>query len=200
MDRHGDQLEAENPSWGYHCRCGHCSPVKLASFYSHCGALTVNDQTPIKTWAEAIGKERRKALDTPGDDGGENTQGSGRTAVLIFGFKSYDQWGRCYYLVANLCLTHSTSWTIARQAPLSMEFSTQECWSGLPFSSSGYLPNPGIEPRSPALQADSSPSKPPGKPDERDSLIYITHSLKNRWTHAIINLFCCQDKYLNPCF
>ena len=69
----------------------------------------MKDQTPIKTWAEAIGKERSKTLDTPGDDGGENTQGSGRMAVLIFGFKSYDQRGSCYYLVANLCLTLSTS-------------------------------------------------------------------------------------------
>ena len=45
-----------------------------------------------------------------------------------------------------------------------MEFSRQEFWSGLPFSSSGDLPNPGIEPRFPALQADSLPSEPPGKP------------------------------------
>ena len=44
-----------------------------------------------------------------------------------------------------------TPWTIAYQAPLSMEFSRQECWSGLPFPSPGDLPNPGIEPRSPVL-------------------------------------------------
>ena len=42
-----------------------------------------------------------------------------------------------------------------------MEFSRQECWSGLPFLSPGDLPNPGIEPRSPTLQADSLPSEPP---------------------------------------
>ena len=48
--------------------------------------------------------------------------------------------------------------------PLSMEFSKQEYWSGLPLPSPGDLPNPGIEPRSPALQADSLPSEPPGKP------------------------------------
>ena len=46
-----------------------------------------------------------------------------------------------------------TPWTIAYQAPLSMGFSRQECWSGLPFPSSGDLPKPGIEPKSPALQA-----------------------------------------------
>jgi len=45
-----------------------------------------------------------------------------------------------------------------------MEFSRQECWSGLPFPSPGDLLDPGIEPRSPALQADSLPSEPPGKP------------------------------------
>ena len=46
-------------------------------------------------------------------------------------------------------------WAIARQAPLSMEFSRQEYWSGLPLSPPGGLPDPGIEPESPALQADS---------------------------------------------
>ena len=45
-----------------------------------------------------------------------------------------------------------------------MEFSRQEYWSGLPFTSAADLPNPGIEPGSPALQADSLPSEPPGKP------------------------------------
>ena len=48
-----------------------------------------------------------------------------------------------------------TPWTVAHQAPLFMGFPRQECWSGLPFPSPGDLPNPGIEPRSPALQADS---------------------------------------------
>ena len=51
---------------------------------------------------------------------------------------------------------------VAHQAPLSMEFSRQEYWSGLPFPSPGDLPYPGIEPRSPALQADALPSEPPG--------------------------------------
>ena len=51
----------------------------------------------------------------------------------------------------------ATPWTVAHQAPLSMGFSRQGYWSGLPFPSPGDLPNPGIEPGSPALQADSSP-------------------------------------------
>ena len=57
-----------------------------------------------------------------------------------------------------------TPWTVAFQSPQSMEFSRQEYQSRLPFSSLGDLPNPGIEPRSPALQADSIPSELPGKP------------------------------------
>ena len=54
-------------------------------------------------------------------------------------------------------------WTVAYQAPLSMGFSRPECWSGLPFPSPGDLPNPGIEPRSPSLQADALLSEPPEK-------------------------------------
>ena len=58
-----------------------------------------------------------------------------------------------------------TPWTIAYQAPLSLGFSRQEYWSGLPFPSPGDLLYPGIEPRSPALWADALSSKPPGKPN-----------------------------------
>ena len=57
-----------------------------------------------------------------------------------------------------------TLWTIAHQASLTTEFSRQECWIGYPFLSPGYLPHPGIEPKSPALQVNSLPSEPPGKP------------------------------------
>ena len=59
-----------------------------------------------------------------------------------------------------------TPWTVACQVPPSMGFSRQEYWSGLPFPSPGDLPDPGIEPRSPALQADALPSEPPGKSKE----------------------------------
>ena len=58
----------------------------------------------------------------------------------------------------------ATPWTTAHQAPLSVSFSRQGCWSGLPFPSPGDLPNPGIEPGSPALQADSLPTNIQGKP------------------------------------
>ena len=66
-----------------------------------------------------------------------------------------------------------TLWTVAHQAPLSMGFSRQEYWSGLPFPSPGNLPNPGMEPVSPvtsALQTDSLPAEPLGKPQTRVSV------------------------------
>ena len=58
----------------------------------------------------------------------------------------------------------ATPWTVACQAPLSLGFSRQEYWSGLPFPSPGDLPDPGIEPGSLALEADALTSEPPGKP------------------------------------
>ena len=58
----------------------------------------------------------------------------------------------------------STPWTVARKALLSIEFSRQEHWSGLPLPFPGDLPDPGIEPESPRLQVDSLPSEVPGKP------------------------------------
>ena len=64
---------------------------------------------------------------------------------------NYDSGG----LIAKSCPTLETPWTIACQAPLSMGFSRQEYWSGLPFSSSGDLSDPRIVLQSPALQADS---------------------------------------------
>ena len=71
---------------------------------------------------------------------------------------SYSSWGR------SVMSNSVTPWTVSRQAPLSMGFSRQECWSGLLFPSPGDLPDPKIEPESPTLQADSLPSEPPGKP------------------------------------
>ena len=64
-----------------------------------------------------------------------------------------------------------TPWTVARQAPLSIGFSRQEYCSGLPFPSLGDLPDPGIEPRSPALQADTLPFETPGEPLEEEGQI-----------------------------
>ena len=66
-------------------------------------------------------------------------------------------------LVAKLCWTLATPWTVAGQAPLSMGFPRQEYWIGLPLPSPGNLPNPRIKPGSHALHADSLPSELPGK-------------------------------------
>ena len=55
-------------------------------------------------------------------------------------------------------------WTVGHQAPLSLEFSGQEYWSGLPFPLPGDLPNPGIKPASPALAGRLFTTEPPGKP------------------------------------
>jgi len=66
----------------------------------------------------------------------------------------------------KLYLTLATPWTVACQAPLSMGFSRQEHWSGLPFPSPGDLPDPGIEHGSPALQADSLLTELQGKPSK----------------------------------
>ena len=57
----------------------------------------------------------------------------------------------------------ATPWTVAYQASPSMGFSRQEYWSGLPFPSPGDLPDPGIEPGSPTLEADALTSEPPGR-------------------------------------
>ena len=57
----------------------------------------------------------------------------------------------------------ATPWTVARQVPLSMEFSGQEYWSGLPFPTPGHLPNPEIKLESPALAGKSFTTEPPGK-------------------------------------
>ena len=57
-------------------------------------------------------------------------------------------------------------WTVAHQAPLSMEFSRQEYWSGLPFPPPGYLPNPGIKSVSPELAGRFFTTELPGKPLE----------------------------------
>ena len=65
--------------------------------------------------------------------------------------------------VAQPCPTLCDPWTAPYYTPLSMGFSRQEYWSGVPFPSPEDLPDPGIEPRSPAVQADTLPSEPPGK-------------------------------------
>ena len=81
-------------------------------------------------------------------------------------------------LLVQSCLILATTWTVARQTPLSMEFSRQEHSSGLPFPSPGDLPHPGIKPRSPALQAHASPTELRGKLRVQDTEI---KSFSNGW-------------------
>ena len=68
--------------------------------------------------------------------------------------------------VAQLCPTLCDPWTVAYQAPPSVGFSRQEYWCGLPFPSPEDLPDPRIEPGSPALRVDALTSEPPGKPQK----------------------------------
>ena len=89
-------------------------------------------------------------------------------------------------LVAKSCPTLATPWTVACQAPLFLGFSRQEYWSGLPFPSPGDLPQLGIEPRSPALQADSLPTELQGKP----RLSYL------KW--YLVDSYCCENHCQHP--
>ena len=81
-----------------------------------------------------------------------------------------------------------TSWTTARQAPPSIKFSRQEYWSELPFPSPGDLPDPGIEPRSPALQADALPSE----------LHLLSLVISHHPYHTFVKLFPIWEDYFLP--
>ena len=96
----------------------------------------------------------------------------------------------------------ATSWTAAYQAPPSMGFSRQEYWSRLPFPCPGDLPNPGIKPRSPTLQADALLSEPPGKLVEscsfkcclRAGAGFSHHSMKVLSTWICLRSFLAQNE------
>ena len=77
-----------------------------------------------------------------------------------------------------------------------MGFSRHECWSGLPFPSSGDLSDPGIEPGSPALQADALPSEPPGKAnkDIKRHKYYFSGTRKTRTVKA--GVMVCRTRYI----
>ena len=87
----------------------------------------------------------------------------------------------------------ATRWTVAYQAPTSMGFSKQEYCSGLPFPSPWDLPSSGIEPRSPALQADALPSAPSGKPNSELIYLWIIYY----YSHMHINSFFNSGKEIN---
>ena len=87
----------------------------------------------------------------------------------------------------------ATPWTVAYQAPPSMEFSRQEYWSGVTFPSPGDLPNSGIKPGYPTLQADALTSEPPGKP-KQITCIQITKSSKTKKIYIKLALFPISPK------
>ena len=95
-----------------------------------------------------------------------------------------DKWKESAHVLSHVWL-FVAPWTVARQAPLSMEFPRQEYWSGLPFSSSGNLPNPEIKLLSPAMQADSLPLLPPRKPKSKVLCSITVHKVICRcWCSA----------------
>ena len=99
-------------------------------------------------------------------------------------------------LVSQSCPTLATPWTAVRQAPLSLGFSRQEYWSELPFPSPGDLPNQGIEPRSPALQAGSLPAELQGKPNIKganSSVSLVSHCLEIAPLHATVQEVPLQE-------
>ena len=84
----------------------------------------------------------------------------------------------------------ATLWPIAHQAPPSMAFSRQEYWSGLPFSSLGDLPDPGIEPRCPTLQADALPSESQGSPNNRKKILNHNYFLNVQCLLGPVRVVC----------
>ena len=95
-----------------------------------------------------------------------------------------------------------TPWTVAYQALPSMRFSRQEYWSGLPFPSPGDLPNPGIEPGSPAVQTDALPSESDPSPVFHDFhkvhpvlVLYDTSGIRGFSEKTSINVKCQGAKY-----
>ena len=89
----------------------------------------------------------------------------------------------------------ATPWTVTCQAPLSMKFSRQEYWSGLPLPSPGDLPDPEIEPGSPALQADALPSSELSSVYYLLSLVICHHPY-----HTFVTLFPTWEDYFLPGF
>ena len=99
--------------------------------------------------------------------------------------------GTCVQSLSHVRL-FVTPGTVAHQTPLSMGFSRQDYWSGLPFPSPGDLPNPGIEPRSSTLQADSLPAALPEKPYKLLDLEYYNHTIE---LFSNSNIFYLKNVY-----
>ena len=96
----------------------------------------------------------------------------------------------CCCLVAKSNATLATLWTVAHQAPLSVGFPMQEYWSRLPFHSPEDIPDPGIEPMSPALQADSLPLS------QREAHVYIYMCV---YIYVCIYIYIYMYAYIYVC-
>ena len=87
----------------------------------------------------------------------------------------------------------ATPWTAARQAPLSMEFSRQEHWGGLPFPTPGDLPGPGIEPTTPALAGGFFTTVPPGRPQENPWRALKGHRASLLFSNQLFTSLLCSS-------
>ena len=125
---------------------------------------------------------------------------------MPFCFAIKESLGGSEVLVTQLCPTLCNPVDYSSQGSLSMEFSRQDYWSGLPLPFPGDLPDPGIEPGFPVLQADSSPSEPPGKSLQGKGPCFKILLASNVWLEAHVpppaSLLlsvqrhwagCCQD-------
>ena len=110
------------------------------------------------------------------------------------------EWSESEMKLLSRVRLFATPWTEAHQAPPSMGFSRQGYWSGLPFPSPGDLPNPGIEPRSPALQADALTSAPPGKPmaESEEELKSLLMKVKEESEKVGLKLNIQKTKIMTP--
>ena len=99
--------------------------------------------------------------------------------VEISGMDPSVQRSLCVCWLLSCVRLFATPWTVAHQAPLLVESSRPECWSGLPFPSPGNLPHPGTEPESPVSQMDSLSSESPGSPMR--SLIHHKCDVSKWW-------------------
>ena len=117
-----------------------------------------------RTWGEALA-EQRKQLGEAGCGTDTQTSPAWLVAMWLSDFicMHLEQYP-CYCCLGSRLCCFAIPCTVAHQAPPFMEFSRPEYWSGLPFPSPGDLPNPGIEPTSPALPGRFFTTEPPGKP------------------------------------
>ena len=117
--------------------------------------MVKNLPSMLETWVQSLGQENplEKGMAT-------------HASILAWEISWTQEPGRLQSIPIHFSCVQLfvTLWTIAHQALLSVGFSRQEYWSGLPFPSPGDSPDPGIKPGSPALQADSLSFEPPGKP------------------------------------